>query len=377
MKFIRLAPVLFTFTMNIGYAKTLESFKKCETSFQKKQYNKIVKNCLNLEEDSQKAQLFKATAEILDKITYDRIESIFDYGEADPLMAKIYYKKKLYTNLEKHYLQEAFNKLKGHSEIKTEFISLLYAKIAYINIMYFQISEGGVSSSKTWEQENEFKSKIYYPNLEKYIQANPNDKEALYLLGVEGLRPEYPVKNTSQDTYSNVINKKYFGYLNRSAELGFYKSKKALAAVENWVSYTKKLRKIAESGDKVALFKIAEKQYDTYLDSNKQRSDLLDKAIIDFDKSQALGHRYSLVMLINIYRYDKPNKRRYSELLQKYVNIYDAGFMERGDLYWCDGNKEKAKEMYVLAQEKGDPFASYSLEDLKTKKLPIEGCVFK
>lgn len=46
------------------------------------------------------------------------------------------------------------------------------------------------------------------------------------------------------------------------------------------------------------------------------------------------------------------------------------------DLYWCDGNKAKSKEMYILAKENGDPFASYSLEDLKTRKLPVEGCLF-
>lgn len=307
---ITLITYIFTFALesNAEVTKRLTDFEKCKNSFSVENHKNIIKNCLHMTGKSTDVETYKVIAELFEQVNYERINSIFDYGEADPLIAKMLYNKKLYTSLEKYYLTQAFKNLELNSQMNTEFINLIYAKL------------------------------------------------------------------------SSITNSEYFDYLQKSADLGFYKSIMLLKSVEKWKKYKKKLRDTVDLNDKDSLYKIGMQQFNSYIDSNYKRTDLLDSAIVDFEKSQSLGHKGSLATLIAIYARNKQNKERYFALLKEEVSNYGIGYLLLGNYYWCNGNKVMAKEMFVKSKDKGGlnaSEASYSLEDLNKLDAPYNGCLFK
>ncbi len=172
--------VLFT---NISIAGSIKNIKDCENVFKEKQYNKIILNCINLSGESNDILTYKTVAQLLDKVSLKKIDQIFDYGDATPIYSQLVYNKKLYSNIEKHYLKKAYGNLKRHTNTKFEFVDLLYAKVAYINVVYFQYRESKVINSSTIKKKEDFITNEYIPHLKRYIQKYPKDKEVLYLLG--------------------------------------------------------------------------------------------------------------------------------------------------------------------------------------------------
>jgi len=380
MKFISLISILITFIVNASPNLQLKTIQKCEEALKKQQQNKIVKTCLNLDSDSSDVQVYKIVAELFVKVPYKRINEIFGYTESDPLTSEMLYKKKLYSNIDKYYLTEAYDKLKVYSNFKIDFVSLVYAKIAYINIMYFQIREGGILNSNTLDLEKKLVSEIYIPHLEKYISSHSNDKEVLYLLGIQGVDSAFPLNSKSYNQYFKIINFKYFKYLEESANLGFYKAINALNQVENWNKYLKNQRRYADKNDKEALYELGMQNFYNYIENGNKDLDSLEKAISDLDKSQFLGHKEALSTLINIYARYKPNKEKYTTFLKKIVVEHGEGFLPLGNVYWCNGDKVKAKEMYLKAKAKGGILvteAEYFLQDLNKLDKPYDGCIYE
>lgn len=161
------------------------------------------------------------------------------------------------------------------------------------------------------DHEENLKSKIYIPHLEKYLQKNPNDKEVLYLLGMQGLKstsPPKPYPINPNIWYSKVVNKGFYGYLKKSASLGFYRAKVALIPVSNWEKYLVQLNKAAKSNDKDALLKIGMQNYNSYFDGKYKEPKYLEQAIVNLDKAQLLGSEKALAALASIYYSAKPNK---------------------------------------------------------------------
>lgn len=380
MKNRKLLLILIIFFTNAIVAITQANMEKCEDAIQRIKEKEIVNNCMDLVGDLPRIKTYNAIAQLLNKVSLKRIDEIFDFGEADPLASKYMYNKKLYTNLEKYYLKQAYASLKKHSEFNLAFLDVLFAKISFINVMYFQISESGVFNNKTIELEKNFKSKSYIPHLKRYLNTNPNDKDVLFLLGLQGIKDTFVQNQNPMILYSKVVNQELFKYLKKSATLGFYKAKVALIKVSNWEKYTSQLTKTANSNNKNALYKLGMLNYNNYIDSQYKQQDYLEKAILNFNKAQLLGHKDALKTLISIYYRDKPNKSKYTELLKKSVNKFSDGYLYLGNLYWCNGDKSKAKEMYIKSKNKGGinaTEANYSLEDLTKLKEPYNGCRFK
>lgn len=379
MKFLVLF-LLITMTLNARSDNNKSHLQECENAVEIEDTKSIVKHCLSLEGDSKNMELLAITAEILQKISYKRINEIFGLGEANPYLTEIKFNKKFYSTLEKHYLKDAFNRLKKHEDLQYAFIGLLYAKIAYINIKYIEMYESNVIDINSIKREDNLLTKIYIPYLEKYLQKNPNDKEVLYLLGMQGLQLTAPPNPNPRLFYRKIVNEEFYQYLKKSDSLNFYKAKEALEAVVNWQEYMVMLKKAANSNDIDALFKIGMQNYNRYLDNNPKELEHLEQAIINFDKAQMLGHEDALAILAGIYYSAKPNKTKYTEYLEKSNTLYGNGYYARGNLYWCNGDKIKAKEMYIKSSHKGginSSEAELSLDELLTLTQPFDGCGFK
>lgn len=108
--------VLIVFTLTAHSANTNSDLKKCESAIEIKDDKSIVKYCISLEKNSQKAELFVIVAELFQNISYSRLNEIFDYGEADQNFVGIYNKKKSYSALEKSHLKKAFGRLKKQDD---------------------------------------------------------------------------------------------------------------------------------------------------------------------------------------------------------------------------------------------------------------------
>ena len=233
---------------------------------------------------------------------------------------------------------------------------------------------------KVLNVNKKLKSKIYVPYLKQYLQKHPKDEEALYLLGMQALKLTFPQNTNPKLTYRKVVNEELFKYLKKSDALNFYKAKEAMESVSNWQKYMVKLNKAANSNDTEALYKIGLQNYNRYIDNGFKEQEYLELAIINFEKAQVLGHENALAILAGIYFSAKPNKIKYTEYLEKSINLYGDGYYARGNLYWCNGDKIKAKEMYIKSSNKGginSSEAELSLEDLTTLTEPFDGCGFK
>ncbi len=377
---IILSITLLILIINSCIAASIKSVKGCENIFQNKHYNKIVNACINLSGDTNNILTYKAIAELLDKVSLKRIDKIFDFGDADPLYAKLAYNKKLYSNLEKYYLKKAYNSLKTNTDFKFAFIHLLYAKLAYINIVYFQYQEINIINSSILKKKDDFITNEYIPHLKIYLHKYPKDKEALYLMGKQGIQKIFPPKPEPMLLYNKVVNNELYNYLKRSASLGYLRAKMAMITVDNWQKYIAQLEIAGKSNNKEALYKLGMLHYNNYLETNFKNKNLLDEAIILFEKAQLLGHKAALLTLLSIYSRDKPNKQRYTKLLKLSVNKYKNGYLFLGNLYWCNGDKSKAEEMYVKEKNQGGlnaTEANYALEDLTKLAKPYDGCLFK
>ena len=379
MKIILLS-LMIVVTLSAHSDNNNSQLNDCKNAVELEVSKSIVKHCLTLEKDTKNREVLAITAELLQKISYNRINEIFGLGEDNSYLTEFKFNKKLYSTLEKHYLKDAFNRLNKYEDIHYAFIGMLYAKIAYINIMYFEMYESNVIDIESIEREKNLKSKIYVPYLKQYLQKHPKDEEALYLLGMQALKLTFPQNTNPKLTYRKVVNEELFKYLKKSDALNFYKAKEAMESVSNWQKYMVKLNKAANSNDTEALYKIGLQNYNRYIDNGFKEQEYLELAIINFEKAQVLGHENALAILAGIYFSAKPNKIKYTEYLEKSINLYGDGYYARGNLYWCNGDKIKAKEMYIKSSNKGginSSEAELSLEDLTTLNEPFNGCGFK
>ncbi len=379
MKIILLS-LMIVVTLSAHSDNNNSQLNDCKNAVELEVSKSIVKHCLTLEKDTKNREVLAITAELLQKISYNRINEIFGLGEDNSYLTEFKFNKKLYSTLEKHYLKDAFNRLNKYEDIHYAFIGMLYAKIAYINIMYFEMYESNVIDIESIEREKNLKSKIYVPYLKQYLQKHPKDEEALYLLGMQALKLTFPQNTNPKLTYRKVVNEELFKYLKKSDALNFYKAKEAMESVSNWQKYMVKLNKAANSNDTEALYKIGLQNYNRYIDNGFKEQEYLELAIINFEKAQVLGHENALAILAGIYFSAKPNKIKYTEYLEKSINLYGDGYYARGNLYWCNGDKIKAKEMYIKSSNKGginSSEAELSLEDLTTLTEPFDGCGFK
>ena len=379
MKIILLS-LMIVVTLSAHSDNNNSQLNDCKNAVELEVSKSIVKHCLTLEKDTKNREVLAITAELLQKISYNRINEIFGLGEDNSYLTEFKFNKKLYSTLGKHYLKDAFNRLNKYEDIHYAFIGMLYAKIAYINIMYFEMYESNVIDIESIEREKNLKSKIYVPYLKQYLQKHPKDEEALYLLGMQALKLTFPQNTNPKLTYRKVVNEELFKYLKKSDALNFYKAKEAMESVSNWQKYMVKLNKAANSNDTEALYKIGLQNYNRYIDNGFKEQEYLELAIINFEKAQVLGHENALAILAGIYFSAKPNKIKYTEYLEKSINLYGDGYYARGNLYWCNGDKIKAKEMYIKSSNKGginSSEAELSLEDLTTLTEPFDGCGFK
>ncbi len=346
--------------------------KNCQQWYDRGQHSQVISQCEQLASKSIEMAYIHFASLMFMEVSKDRINYIFHNGKKfGSTMYKSQMSKPLYTNLEKYYLRQYFEKLKSFADKGVAQAQMLTAKALYINLFIFKQDEKGWSSSETYREEKEGIDQYYLPNLKKYLLHYPEHAETLFLLGEQGVQVESTLSNGSYKRYYSVIDEELYQHLIHSYELGYGEASEYIEGVENWNRHLSSLTQNAKSSDSESLFKLGIHAFHGIEHGQSTK----EEAINHFKQAATLGHLEALQWLNSIYGMSASTKEKYMSTLQQLVERNDSKAMIRlGDIYFCNKQTDDAKAMYDKAKTLKDPLAKYSLDDLLHGTEPSSGC---
>ena len=345
------------------------SYLTCNESFQNARYEEAIKHC-NKAETNNKVESILLISNLFLEVTPERLDHILYNGMDDGYLAYKYtHSKPLYTNIEKLVLEKYFGQIKSSADQGNNYAQLLTAKIFHINELIIKPHLEKILTSETADNEKTAKKKFYYPYLEKYLISSPNDMEALFLLGKEGIKREFPLTEIANKEYYSIINQAYFEYLQKAADLGNINADNLLKAVKKWDIYINELESKAQLNNTNAAFELGHIQ----LGQSGTNPTLLNNAIENFQKA---GSRDALNQLLYIFTSKKPDQDKYTSTLKQLIELNDTEAMVMlGDYYLCQNQNDKAIKLYKKAKDSGDYSAQYAIEDMKAGGIPSSSCI--
>jgi len=351
------------------------AFLACYDSFKKAKYNKTVKKCERIENKNKTIESMLFISKFFLEVDPERLNHILYNGMDHGYLSYEYiYNKALYTNAEKQVLASYFSQIKSYADSGDGFAQLLTAKIFYVNELIIKPHIEKISTSKTEENQETAKQVDYYPYLEKYLESSPNDIEALFLLGREGITSTSTLKNYTK-RYYRIINQGYFELLLKSAEMGHISAADLIKGVQNWNEHFNELELSAELNNSDAVFELGFFQ----LEQSKVNPNLLDEAVKNFEIAGNAENQNALNQLLYIYTFKKPSKDKYVETLKKLIILNSTKAMlmmgMMGDFYLCQGQNGMAIKLYQKAENLGNYLAQYAIEDMKADGVPSAGCI--
>lgn len=364
MKYFFLILILFTVLALNAQQPT------CDELFMVGEYDQVVVNCKDKLDKTDYQRFQFNTAQLFSKVSPQRVEEIFYYGH---MLSKLFYEyktgKKLNSNIEKYYIDEAFKSIKPLNIKNRPDAQLLIAKLYYISEKVLKPSDNYSSDRTDRHSEKQDFEKYFIANVKSAADADNDNTMANYLLGKESVEPKH-VEGDPNGVFYVVKNKKLFPYLQKAAAQENEFAQMWMTGIKNWNAHLKKLNSSADAGSPDALYKLG---MDALLEANDEHEDLI-KALNYFEKAYANGHQPSLKWMSNIYQRLNMSDKFVESLhgLSKQNNA-DA-MLKLGDYYFCLHDKQKAKEWYLKAKANNNALAQYALDDLKTAHLPYEGC---
>ena len=348
------------------------SEESCYTWFDQQQYQQVIEQC-QAADGSDKLAVVVDAASLLNEVSYDRINHIFYYGRQ--MGAYLYQHQtgdQLYSQLEKYHLKNHFEQLQNHHQQTQPMVLMLVAKLAYINARVIALNGQQSRSQLDHEREDALLRKYYIGVLERLVELAPDDTEALYLLGIEGVEADWnPEQMTSGPSHYNIINEQWYQHLLRADELGHPGPADIIRLVNAGQEKTKQLQAQAKQQDPQALFMLGQ-QHDLQSHNNPAGIAL---AVKYYQQAADLGHFDALLALNRLYLYDAVDVDKYLDTLQQLVDRdHAASMVKMGDILLCQQQVEQARTLYQRAIDLNDPTARYALEDLEHDGVPSAGC---
>ncbi|KAA3640321.1 MAG: sel1 repeat family protein [Proteobacteria bacterium] len=339
----------------------------CDELFVAGEYDRVVEQCedkLN-KNDFQRFQW--AVAQLYSKVQPQKFEEIFFIGH---MFSKMVYEyktgKKLNSNLEKYYINEAFKNIKSLQITNQPEAQLLIAKIYYISEIILQKTEQWSDGSS---KDNGDYQKYFLDNVKSAADANPANTQANFLLGKESIKYKH-VEGDPNGVYREISNKQLYPYLVKAAEQGHEFAQVWVDAVNHWHAHLEKLNNSAKSGSPGALYRLG---MNTLAEVEEEPA-RYEQALPFFEQAYKKGHQPSLKMLSMTYR-SLRMADQFVETLHALAKRNDAeAMLKLGDYYFCQGDKDSARTWYQNAQSNNNPLAQYALDDLNTSHSPYAGC---
>lgn len=339
----------------------------CDDLFVAGEYDRVVEQCEDQLNKNDYQRFQWRTAQLFSKVSPQKFEEIFFIGH---MFSKMVYEhktgKKINTNLEKYYIDQAYKDIKDLNLANHPEAQLLIAKIYYT-------SEKILKKPEQWSdglsQDNEDFQQYYIDNIKSAADTNPANTQANFLLGKESIKYKH-VEGDPNGVYREISNKQLYPYLVKAAEQGHEFAQVWVDAVNHWHAHLKKLNNSAKTGSPGALYRLG---MNTLAEVEEEPA-RYEQALPFFEQAYKKGHQPSLLSLSMIYR-NLQMGEQYVEILHALAKRNDADAMLRlGDYYFCQGDKGSAKTWYQNAQSNNNPLAQYSLDDLQTSMKPYGGC---
>lgn len=345
------------------------SAEQCFQLFDKQKYSSVIQNCSTIKNSLKKLKMALDLSNFFLKVPYQRLNEIFHLGFEGQELYEIVSKKKLLTYQEQSILFNYYSTIKDYQSLDEPLVYLLSAKLFYIN--EYILKQNQYSS---FDESKFLKKKRveYLDNLENYIKKVPNDSEALFLLGKEGIQLVTLLLDTKKNYYK-VLDKHLYSYLVKANHLNYPMAKKYVKGVEDYNKALLRLKNEANSNNPDALYEMGEIAYINYKTENKES---LNQAITYFTKAAKMNHLESIKALSDIYENELHDYDKLLELQLKLAKLGDVdALISLGDYYFCNKKINLAKKLYEKAEKLNHPLASIALEDLKYNGEPSQGCI--
>jgi TPR repeat protein len=345
------------------------SEESCYTWFDQQQYQQVIEQCRAID-GSDKLAFVVDAATLLSEVSYERINHIFYYGRQ--MGAYLYQHQtgdQLYSQLEKYHLKKSFEQLQKHSEQELPMALMLLAKLAYLDTRVIRSGDQKWVTSADHEREDVVLKRFYTGSLERLIELAPDDTEALYLLGMEGVEADWnPESMTTGPSHYNIINETWYQHLLRADELGHPGPADIIRLVNAGKARMNSLEEQAGDQDPDALYALGQQHYRL---SHHDPSSTT-QAVNYFQQAADMGHFDALLSVNNMYAYDA---EKFLKTLQQLIDRdHAASMVKMGDILLCQQQVEKARALYQRAIDLNDPTARYALEDLEHDGVPSAGC---
>ena len=348
------------------------SEESCYTWFDQQQYQQVVEQCQTNDGSDNLAFVVDA-ATLLSEVSYERINHIFYYGRQ--MGAYLYQHQtgdQLYSQLEKYHLKKNFEQLQNHSDQELPMALMLLAKLAYIDAKVVSTGDQQWRTYSDHEREDVILKRFYTGSLERLIELSPDDTEALYLLGMEGVEADWnPESMTSGPSHYNIINETWYQYLLRADELGHPGPADIIRLVRVGQKRMNKLAEQAGEQDPEALYALGQQHF---RQSFHDPSSTI-QAVNYYQQAADLGHFGALLAVNSLYAHDAYDAAKFLKTLNMLIDRdHAASMVKMGDILLCQQQVEKARALYQRAIDLNDPTARYALEDLEHDGVPSAGC---